>query len=242
MNASDDGFASVWVDWNLDGDFADDGEQVAAAQPVTAGDNDVTFSRAVNPDDIRTHVRVRVSSDATAVASPTGPAPDGEVEDYRVLLERLISPAACSPTTQPYYAMTFGDVVDQAGGGAPGHHRPLHRRLRGRGPGRRHDRDHGRRHHQRRRLLRERRRRDLEPQRLRLPRRGDVPLGAGRHRHPGAVQQHLDDQRHGQRRAGGLPPADHARGVRRDARQPGGGHRGPGQRPGDLPRDRLRQR
>ena len=107
VNASTAGFASAWVDWNQDGDFADADEQVADAKPVTAGDNDLTFSNATNPNDIRTFVRVRYSTDAASIHQPTGAAPDGEVEDYRVLVERLIVPAACSPVSQPYYAMTF---------------------------------------------------------------------------------------------------------------------------------------
>ena len=44
VNASAPGFASAWVDWNEDGDFADAGEQVADAKPVTAGNNDLAFA------------------------------------------------------------------------------------------------------------------------------------------------------------------------------------------------------
>ena len=120
VTASAAGFASVWVDWNIDGDFNDAGERVTNAQPVTAGTNDVTFSHLDIPQDIRTYVRVRLSTNAAAIAQPTGPAPDGEVEDYRVLVERLVTPAACSPVTEPYYAFTFNSVTEQTGAGAPG--------------------------------------------------------------------------------------------------------------------------
>jgi uncharacterized repeat protein (TIGR01451 family) len=120
VDASVTGFASVWVDWNLDGDFADGGERVVDATPVAAGSNDLTFSRAVNPDDIRTYVRVRFSTDAGAIHAPTGQAPDGEVEDYRVLVERLLAPSACGPVTGPFYAMTFVRVSSQTGDGTVG--------------------------------------------------------------------------------------------------------------------------
>ncbi len=121
VNASAAGFASAWVDWNEDGDFADAGERVADAQPVTAGNNDLTFAGAANPDDIRTYVRVRYSTDATSIHQPNGAAPDGEVEDYQVLVERLIVPAACSPVTDPYYAMTFQHpITGRTGTGAAG--------------------------------------------------------------------------------------------------------------------------
>lgn len=107
VTASRAGFVSVWVDLNGDGDFADAGEQEVDAVPVVAGSNAITFAESVNPPDIRALVRVRFSTDADAIHSPTGIAPDGEVEDYRVLVERLIVPAACAPVSQPFYAMTF---------------------------------------------------------------------------------------------------------------------------------------
>ena len=120
VDASADGFASVWVDWNIDGDFADDGERVVNAVPVMSGSNDVTFSRGGNPDDIRTYVRVRYSTDAASLAQPTGSAPDGEVEDYRVLVERLVVPDACTPVGDAFYAMTFNRVGAQTGTGTAG--------------------------------------------------------------------------------------------------------------------------
>ena len=121
VDASAAGFASAWVDWNQDGDFADAGEQVADAKPVTGGNNDLTFSNAANPNDIRTYVRVRYSTDASSIHAPSGAAPDGEVEDYQVLVERLIVPAACSPVSDPYYAMTFQHpTVNRSGTGAAG--------------------------------------------------------------------------------------------------------------------------
>jgi uncharacterized repeat protein (TIGR01451 family)/fimbrial isopeptide formation D2 family protein len=118
VNASAVGFASMWVDWNGDGDFLDPDEQVADATPVTAGENDVTFSHTDNPPDSRVYVRVRYSTDANSIHAPTGPAPDGEVEDYQVLAERLILPAACAPVSEPFYAMTFNSVTDKVGDGA----------------------------------------------------------------------------------------------------------------------------
>ena len=112
VDASAAGFASAWVDWNQDGDFADAGEQVADAKPVTAGNNDLSFSNATNPNDIRTFVRVRYSTDAASIHAPTGAAPDGEVEDYQVLVERLVIPATCNPIADPYYALTATSITD----------------------------------------------------------------------------------------------------------------------------------
>ncbi|WP_261165378.1 DUF11 domain-containing protein [Microbacterium sp. Marseille-Q6965] len=120
VEASADGFVSVWVDWNQDGDFADDGERVANAQPVVAGANDVTFTQGTNPAGISSYVRVRYSTDAAAIAEPTGAAPDGEVEDYRVLFERLVQSDTCTTTGAEYYAFTFAQPVDLTGTGGIG--------------------------------------------------------------------------------------------------------------------------
>ncbi|WP_426247228.1 GEVED domain-containing protein [Nocardioides sp. LHG3406-4] len=121
VEASAEGFVSVWVDFNTDGDFTDAGERVAHATPVNAGTNDITFSHAANPPGIQTYVRVRYSTDAVWVEDPTGVALDGEVEDYRVLVERLVQPDACTPSNVDHYAFTFGAPVSEvSNGGAVG--------------------------------------------------------------------------------------------------------------------------
>ncbi|WP_309127131.1 GEVED domain-containing protein [Microbacterium sp.] len=120
VEVSADGFASVWVDWNGDGDFLDEGERVANAQPVTSGSNDITFSRGTNPASIETFVRVRYSTDAESIADPIGAAADGEVEDYRALVTRLIAPDSCVADDTPHYAFTFNSVVSKTGTGGVG--------------------------------------------------------------------------------------------------------------------------
>ena len=117
VDASAAGFASVWVDWNEDGDFLDPGERVADATPVSAGDNDLSFPGAANPADIRTYVRVRYSTDTASLHTPGGSAPDGEVEDYQVLVERLVATSTCTPTTDPYYALTAKSITEHLNAG-----------------------------------------------------------------------------------------------------------------------------
>lgn len=119
VTASVDGFASVWVDWNGDGSFSDE-ERVANAQPVTAGSNEITFAQATNTPGIHAQVRVRYSTDAASIALPTGPAPDGEVEDYRALVERVVQPDVCVADDVEYSAFTFNSVVDNVGTGEAG--------------------------------------------------------------------------------------------------------------------------
>src|SRR5690606_22835325 len=74
----------------------------------------------MNPIGIYSQVRVRYSTDAASIALPTGPAPDGEVEDYRALVERGVQPNICSADDVDYSAFTFSEITDIVGTGAVG--------------------------------------------------------------------------------------------------------------------------
>ncbi|HMZ40454.1 MAG TPA: SdrD B-like domain-containing protein [Saprospiraceae bacterium] len=75
---------TMFVDFNLDHDFNDAGEMVSAN--VSTGTNGVVNLTLPVPADAVLNkslgVRFRLSTDATKSMSPTGSAPDGEVEDY----------------------------------------------------------------------------------------------------------------------------------------------------------------
>ncbi|MCQ1057212.1 LruC domain-containing protein [Photobacterium sp. DNB23_23_1] len=79
------GFLNAWIDWNKDGDFSDNNEQISTGQALSAGMN----SLVVNVPDFvtagETWARFRLSSAENLPAF--GGAPDGEVEDYQVTLE-----------------------------------------------------------------------------------------------------------------------------------------------------------
>ena len=120
VTASAAGFVSVWIDLNVDGDFADAGERVTNAQAVTPGLNAISIPLGANPPSNRTYVRVRYATVAAQVANPTGAAADGEVEDYQVLVERLTAPQVCSADTTEHYAFTFGPPSTTTGTGAVG--------------------------------------------------------------------------------------------------------------------------
>ena len=85
VTTSATGVLDGWVDFDGDGTFAQPGERVFNGQAVTAGANalnvDVPCDAAVG----NTYARFRLSS--TGVAGPGGPAMDGEVEDYSLLLK-----------------------------------------------------------------------------------------------------------------------------------------------------------
>lgn len=86
---------SAWVDYNGDGDWNDAGETIAAAVALSAGTNNLPVTAPVGSYLGPTYARFRTSSLATPLAT-TGPAPDGEVEDY---LLTLCQPAPSSPVT-----------------------------------------------------------------------------------------------------------------------------------------------
>ncbi len=79
------GFLDAWVDFNHDGDWFDDGEQVFASHPLSVGANELTIQMpAQYATDARyeTYARFRISS--LGALGPLGLAIDGEVEDYRL--------------------------------------------------------------------------------------------------------------------------------------------------------------
>ncbi len=86
------GYLNAWIDWNKDGDFGDAGEQIANnLQDNASGDSNAStgsIGLAVTPPGSVTsgtsYGRFRWSSSPGLAA--TGPASDGEVEDYSVTL------------------------------------------------------------------------------------------------------------------------------------------------------------
>ncbi|HIF9059252.1 TPA: LruC domain-containing protein [Photobacterium damselae] len=85
ITASTSGYLNGWIDWNKDGDFADNGEKVFSGTSLSAG---MTTAYISVPDYISegdTWARFRFSS--TQNLDYYGGASDGEVEDYPVTLE-----------------------------------------------------------------------------------------------------------------------------------------------------------
>ena len=80
VNASESGKIDAWIDFNQDGDWSDPGEQIATNADVNAGENTLPFTVPANAIPGDTAARFRLST--SGGLSPTGPASDGEVEDY----------------------------------------------------------------------------------------------------------------------------------------------------------------
>ena len=99
------GFLSAWLDFNADGSWATLGDQIFTNVPVNAGANALTFNVPLTAaQGSNTFARFRFSTVAGAVATFTGPAPDGEVEDYQWYIEELDFGDAQDPTFATLYA------------------------------------------------------------------------------------------------------------------------------------------
>jgi hypothetical protein len=97
--ASAAGFLNAWVDFGADGSWAQLSDQIFSGVALVAGTNLVSF--AVPPTaavGVHTFARFRFSS--VAALPYTGAAPDGEVEDYPVVI------------LAPQMTVDFGDARD----------------------------------------------------------------------------------------------------------------------------------
>jgi hypothetical protein len=87
--ASADCTLSAWIDFSGDGDWDDSGEDLfPGGQPLAAGTNSLSFTVPAGVDMGNTYARFRCTT--SGVVGPTGPAPDGEVEDHQVAILRPI--------------------------------------------------------------------------------------------------------------------------------------------------------
>ncbi|MEA3478636.1 MAG: GEVED domain-containing protein [Bacteroidota bacterium] len=83
--ASASGYLNAWIDYDGNGTWADQGEQVYSDQMLVAGINLLAITVPGNAAEITTFARFRFSS--LAGLGYTGQAPDGEVEDFMVVLD-----------------------------------------------------------------------------------------------------------------------------------------------------------
>ena len=90
VRSSADAVLDAWIDFNADGDWDDPSERIFNHRAVSSGTNLLTA--VVPPTAVvgaTTVARFRLSS--TGADTPTGDAPDGEVEDYEIVIS--VNPA-----------------------------------------------------------------------------------------------------------------------------------------------------
>ncbi len=86
VDATNNGFVSVWVDWNNSGDWGQAGEQSINDMAVTAGNNILPIPTPSSSSGTQFWTRVRYCSTAGDCNTVTGISNDGEVEDHFVTL------------------------------------------------------------------------------------------------------------------------------------------------------------
>ncbi|MFV1964650.1 MAG: GEVED domain-containing protein, partial [Pirellulaceae bacterium] len=107
--SSVDGLLDAWVDFNQDGDWNDEGEQVFASEPLVAGPNLLDIA---TPDSAilgSTMARFRVST--AGGLRPTGLAANGEVEDYLVRIITNVGPTVAN-SIATLYGTTLANVQE----------------------------------------------------------------------------------------------------------------------------------
>ncbi len=86
-------YLAAWLDKDADGNF--DGSDRAGAIVAPNSSGEVTLNFGVVPDlpsVLNTFMRIRISTFTSAVQLPTGPAPNGEVEDFEVSIQQSVLP------------------------------------------------------------------------------------------------------------------------------------------------------
>jgi len=93
ITTHDSGYLNAWIDWNGDGDFLDIGEEIAHNLSGASGEIQLTILPPSSGEDIVTYARFRYSSEQDLL--PSGPAMDGEVEDYKLTIQGNQEPFVC---------------------------------------------------------------------------------------------------------------------------------------------------
>ena len=79
----------AWIDFNQNGNYSDPGEQIFTGTTLVNGTNNLMFAIPITATSGSTYSRFRCSS--TGSPLPTGAASDGEVEDYQIPIENLLT-------------------------------------------------------------------------------------------------------------------------------------------------------
>ena len=102
------GYLNAWIDFNRDGDWSDAGEQIFTDRAVVNGLNSLSFTVPANAIAGTSFARFRLSTQQNL--APTGQAPDGEVEDYKVVVGCVTGPiGGVNLGNLPNYLFVFAD-------------------------------------------------------------------------------------------------------------------------------------
>ena len=93
-------FVAGWIDFDGNGSF--DGDERSATATCPSGSGTVSLTWSIPADyalQATSYMRLRLAPDEDDVASPTGLATNGEVEDYRLALPQLVPTVAIAKIT-----------------------------------------------------------------------------------------------------------------------------------------------
>ncbi|MDY6876711.1 MAG: GEVED domain-containing protein [Chloroflexota bacterium] len=93
------GLLDAWIDFDANGLFDHPGEQIFVSVPLGTGPNTLSFPVPADAEPGLTYGRFRLSEEGNL--TPTGFAPDGEVEDYLVEIEYLPGTIIVEKQTDP---------------------------------------------------------------------------------------------------------------------------------------------
>ncbi|WP_200796932.1 LruC domain-containing protein [Vibrio quintilis] len=107
IDASTTGYLSAWIDWNQDGDFADDNEQIFTDQSLSDGLNTFFLTVPFSATQGQTWSRFRFSQQTGLDA--TGGSTSGEVEDHPVYVTSEGISVRHYPSESGYATVAFED-------------------------------------------------------------------------------------------------------------------------------------
>ncbi len=107
VEASTSGYLSAWVDWNQDGDFDDEGEQVFSDVALDAGRQSLFFTPDVQALNGNTWSRFRFSQQQNL--SYDGGAMSGEVEDHQLTVTGSSISVRYFPSQSNYATLAYED-------------------------------------------------------------------------------------------------------------------------------------
>lgn len=108
IEASQSAFLHAWADWNLDGDFADSGEQVLTNYTVEAGTNRIVVRVPIDASAGSSWLRLRIGSQQDL--EYFGGATDGEVEDHSIEISDLGVEYSYYPSKTGWVTLAYEDL------------------------------------------------------------------------------------------------------------------------------------
>ncbi|WP_413112370.1 LruC domain-containing protein [Thaumasiovibrio sp. DFM-14] len=108
LYANSSGYASIWIDWNADGDFADVGEKVITDERLTEGMNPLVIAVPIDASQSDSWMRVRFSQQTGL--DYFGGAQSGEVEDHSVSIVAAETSIRHFPSAGSYVTLAYEDT------------------------------------------------------------------------------------------------------------------------------------